>query len=281
MAADLLYNILMSGSISATALLANYALGKRARIVAMEPNRRQSQNDELVEGITMGLEDGLRRLLKTEVEKESSKRGPTVNNKEIIKSQVKEKLGIVHKEVFDCYIEVPDEYQFMVNYTTSTQKGLTSTQPYVVALAKALTKGIIDIDQQVAVNAVGKDLVIVKTYQEPLDYRRFDQVASSHWCNYNQCMDKAARIEHAVVKKRPTIIFNIVNGQVRLTDKRYEQKEKHLPKTRMFTYLINDGPMRSPEHSRNALTAGYAVKSLDELVYTFNSFLQTCARRQA
>jgi len=239
---DLLVNLALSGGIAGSYLAVERLRNRGARLLALRPAREQVLPDKRIAELAAALRPALEDFIQTETYEVTGEHGPEFDAEALVQGEVLRRAGVLVKERHIVEETKPEDYRFMLNFTSACQDGLEVAQPYVRLLVKGLAHAITDMGHPVAINAIGKDFVVVKRFQDPLDVHAVEHVSVDPVLNLYQGIDAATLLAEQDATL-PTISFYIINGSCPVGDARHKIKAEFSAASRIYAYQIGkEGP---------------------------------------
>ncbi len=282
---DLLFNALLTGGLTAGYLGLERVLSRRMNAVAMTPPLRNRDAPAEVAVLIPELREALEQFIETKPDERLGRDGEDFDHDALVEGEIARRGGVLVLDRYAVTTERPQEYRFVLNFTSACQEGLEVSQPYVTLLTKALAYTIAELGHPVAINAIGKNFVVVKRFQDPLDAAAVDAVKIDSRLNLNQGIEAAIQLAEQESMVR-TVSFYIVNGSSPVGDRNHTIQAEFGSKARAYAYQIGkEGPDRElldladyrPDwagHLPRGYTGAYFVESVGGLKTTFLDFVQ-------
>ena len=282
---DLLINAAVSGGLSAGYLLMEYLLQQRMQLLSMKPVLEAVPPDAATTMLIPDLREALEDFIRRKPYDTAGREGIEFEHEALVESEVERHAGIVNRDIFVTEIEKPQEYRFIINYTSACQQGMEIVQPYITLLTKALAYAITELGHPVAINALGKDFIVVKRFQDHLDGNAVDRVKVASCLNLYHGLEAAIELAEQESLQQ-TVSFYVVNGSGLIRDEGYQVQVEHSISSRAYAYQIGkpgpDAELLSlgdfvPQWA-SSLPPGYAnsyfVESVAGLKNTFVEFVR-------
>jgi len=280
---DHLYNIALSGALTGIALYGEHLVKSRLGVKCVRPSAEPNLANGHIGAVALELRTALEDFLRTTTTETVGREGDGFDIDALVEAEVLRHAGVQMQEVFTREEPQPQEYRFVINMTSACQDGMVIVQPYVTLLVKALSQAIQGLGHEVAINSIGKNFVVVKRFQDPLDYRAIDNVRVDSVLNLNQGMEAAYVIAN-MDSVFPTIMFNVVNGFSRVNDPRYKNSADVSPELKVYMYQIGRKDAKDslqPTFAKPRWMDGlprsyanaYTVDSITKLHQSFAQFL--------
>lgn len=282
---DLIFNTLLTGGLTAGYLALERVLSQRMKVMAMNPSARSKDAPSDVAALVPDLQEALERFIQTRNDETLGREGDEFDAEALIAGEIARRGGVLMLDRYEVTTQRPQEYRFVLNFTSACQEGVEVTQPYVTLLTKALAYTIIELGHPVAINALGTNFVVVKRFQDPLDAAAIDAVRVDSNLNLHQGIEAAIQMAEQESMVR-TISFYIVNGSSPVGDSQHKTHAEFGTKARAYAFQIGkDGPDRElldlteyrPDwawHLPRGYAGAYFVESVGGLKTTFLDFLQ-------
>ncbi len=282
---DLLFNTLLTGGLTTGYLALERILSRRMRAVAMTPSPRNTDAPADVATLIPDLREALERFIQTRPDETIGREGDEFDREALLEGEIARRSGVLVLDRYEVATERPQEYRFIVNFTSACQDGLEVTQPYVTLLTKALMYTITELGHPVAINALGENFVVVKRFQDPVDAAAVEAVRVDSKLNLHQGIEAAIQMAEQESMIR-TVSFYIVNGSSPIGDAHHATHAEFGSKARAYVYQVGkEGPDRElldlteyrPDwagHLPRGYAGAYFVESVGGLKTTFLDFLQ-------
>lgn len=281
---DFVYNAAVSGAITGSYLAAERLYHSRLGIRAVPPSAQPRDQNSHVEDLVPDLKIILEELLRHRLDERVSDEGSEFSGPDLVRAEVWRRAGVHRDDIYREEVQKPQQYQFILNFTSARQDGLEITQPYITLLTKAVAKAVDELGHPVAINCIGNNFTVVKRPQDPLDLIAVDHVRVAPVLNLHQGIEAAASFDSMEATVQNIFLF-FVNGNSPIQDKRYVPSIEFGHSSLVYAYQLGkDGSdaeladMTSfiPEwtaHLPRAYANAFSVSSVASLQSTFADFI--------
>src|SRR3989338_11145912 len=191
---DIVYNLALAGGLAAAGLAARSALHRKLGATRVRAAVEDKEPDADTAAIATDLREPLEHFLRTKPEEFTGRQGAEFDIEALVESEVFRHVGIPVDEIFLEERSKPRNYRFIIAYSSAVQKENRIVQPYVTLLAKGLAQSLSDMGHPVAIHAIGKNLVVVKRFQDHLDTSAIDRVRRDPVFNLYQGVEATAAV---------------------------------------------------------------------------------------